>query len=715
MPSIRPQSRPSARKPATSVKQLVAIAEYLPEEQLEQLRRAFDLASEAHGGVRRKSGEPYITHPLAVSAILAELRMDCCTLTAALLHDTIEDTDVSKEQISEAFGAEVAELVDGVTKLERVRFRTAQEQAAESFIKMILAMSKDIRVIIIKLADRLHNMRTLQHMQAEKRFRIAKETLEVYAPIAHRLGMHTFKEELEQLGFENRWPLRHKIIQRRLRKARGQQKRAIDSVRKSVSKALKRQGIGAEVIGRLKSPYSIYQKMRYAGKRFANIHDLLGLRIVPESVDDCYRILGAVHNLYPPVRGRFKDYIAIPKRNGYQSLHSGLRGPNDFRLEVQIRTRDMDRIAESGIAAHWMYKSEGAGHHSAQIRARDWLSGLLEIQREAGNSVEFLENVKLDLFPNEIYVFTPKGDVRQLPKKATVLDFAYAVHTDLGNRCVAARVDQQMAPLRSELQNGQTVEIIAVPSGRPKTDWLSFVTTNKARTGIRHFIKNLQHEDAVLMGHRMLDRALDSVGTSFDAVPQEILDALLKEYRLYRLEELLAEIALGNRRALLVAGQLLPKGVKPLPGKLEALSVTGHEGRVLSFARCCHPIPGDDIAGYMSAGKGLVIHTEGCHNMRELKKTPERCIGVAWDAEVSGDFVVPLRVGVTNKPGVLAMLASIIAAADSNIEHVEYVERDTEIATLLFHLSVRDRTHLAHIIRRVRRSVVVLKAQRALE
>jgi len=699
----------------TTIKQLEAVTGYLSKDQIDRIRSAFELAEQAHHGIRRKSGKPYITHPLAVAGILAGMRMDCCTVMAALLHDTIEDTAVTKAQLAKAFGEDVADLVDGVTKLEQVHFCTPQEQAAENFIKMMLAMSRDIRVILIKLADRLHNMRTLKHMVADKRLRIAQETLEVYAPIAHRLGMHAFKEELEALGFAHRWPLREKVIARRLLKARGQQQRTMENVRKTISKQLKHQGMDADVSARLKSPYSIYLKMRFAGKRFANIHDMLGFRVITETVEDCYRTLGVVHNLYPPVRGRFKDYIAIPKRNGYQSLHSGLRGPHDFRLEVQIRTRDMNRIAQSGIAAHWLYKKEGPEQRDTRLWAHDWLSALLEIQKEAGNSVEFLENVKVDLFPNEIYVFTPTGEVRQLPRKATVLDFAYAVHTDLGNHCVAARVDQQITPLRSELQNGQTVEIISVPSGRPKPDWLSFVTTNKARTGIRHFLRNLQHEDAVLMGHRMLDRAMDSVGASLDAVPQKQLDALLKKYRLPRLEALLADIALGNQRALIIAGGLLPKGVKPLPGKLEAFAITGSEGRVLSFARCCYPIPGDKITGYMSAGKGLVIHTHKCHNLPELKKTPERCIGVTWDAEVSGNYVVPLRVDVSNKPGVLAMLASIIAKADSNIEHMEYIDRDTELATLLFQVTVKNRIHLANIIRRVRRNSVVIKAQRALE
>lgn len=689
---------------------------YLDDDQKAEVYRAYRLADAAHEGVVRKSGDPYITHPLAVAGILADLRMDHRTLMAAILHDTIEDTWVTKQRLVDEFGQEVAELVDGVTKLDRVEFGSRQEQAAESFIKMILAMSRDIRVILIKLADRLHNMRTLGHMKREKRRRIALETLEVYAPIAMRLGMHSFKEELEDLGFSQLHPLRHRVISEHLRQVSGSQRATIDHIASTIHERLAEAGISAEVLGRLKSPFGVYHKMHSSARRFQEIHDLMGFRLVVDQVDDCYRALGIVHGIYSPISGRFKDYIAVPKSNGYQSIHTGLLGPDAFPVEIQIRTRDMEKIAESGIAAHWLYKTDSDGLKSTQQRARDWLTSLLDIQSQAGNSIEFLENVKVDLFPNEIYVFTPKGNILQLPKKSTVVDFAYSVHTDVGNHCVAARIDHQLAPLHSELQSGQTIEIITAASARPNPDWLEFVVTSKARTGVRHFLKNLEYEDSVLLGHRMLDRALDSLGTYLDTIPQQRIDALLAEYKLERLEQLLADIAMGNRMAMIVAGKLLPTNNQEQTKRTpEALTIKGTEGRVVTFSKCCHPIPGDDIMGFLSAGRGIVVHTLSCHNLPELKKSPERCLAVGWDREVEGGFLVPLRVRVHNKPGVLATVAAIIAESDSNIELVEYIERDPEYATMRFALIVRDRVHLARIMRRVRRDPTVLKVQRLSE
>lgn len=698
--------------PSGPIPQIQPLLNYLADDQIAEVYRAYRLADEAHEGVVRKSGDAYITHPLAVAGILAELHMDHRTLMAAILHDTIEDTWVTKARLTDDFGNEVAELVDGVTKLDRVEFQSRQEQAAESFIKMILAMSRDIRVILIKLADRLHNMRTLGHMKRDKRRRIALETLEVYAPIAMRLGMHGFKEELEDLGFSQLHPLRHRVISEHLRRVSGSQRATIEHIASTIRQRLAEHGIEAEVQGRLKSPYGIYHKMQQSARRFTDIHDLMGFRLVVDQVDDCYRALGVVHGIYSPISGRFKDYIAVPKSNGYQSIHTGLLGPDAFPVEIQIRTTDMEKIAESGIAAHWLYKTDSDGLKSTQQRARDWLTSLLDIQSQAGNSIEFLENVKVDLFPNEIYVFTPKGNILQLPKKSTVVDFAYSVHTDVGNHCVAARIDHQLAPLHSELESGQTVEIITAASAKPNPDWLEFVVTSKARTGVRHFLKNLEYEDSVLLGHRMLDRALDSLGSYLDTVPQKSLDNLLKEYRLERLEDLLADIAMGNRMAMLVARKLLPAGNEQTQRRPEALTIKGTEGRVVTFSRCCHPIPGDPIMGFLSAGRGIVIHTTSCHNVPELKKSPERCLEVLWDREVEGGYLVPLRVRVHNKPGVLATVAAIIAEADSNIELVEYIERDPEYATLRFALIVRGRVHLARIMRRVRRDSTVLKVQR---
>lgn len=684
---------------------------YLPEAQVVRVRRAYEVGALAHKGQTRRSGEPYITHPIAVAGILAELGMDVETIIAAILHDTLEDTEVTAEHLNEEFGSAVLELVDGVTKLDKLHFKSRQEAAAESFRKMLLAMARDLRVILIKLADRLHNMRTLGAMEPEARRRIALETLEIYAPIAQRLGMNQFKAELQDLGFRAMHPNRHRVISDRIRTALGNRREVMARIESALEARLNAEGLAHRTISRIKSPYSIYQKMRSDHKSFAQVMDVYGFRVVVDSVMHCYHALGAVHALYKPLDGRFRDFIAIPKANGYQSLHTVLFGPFGAPIEIQIRTEDMNTVAERGVAAHWAYKSDSMPANSAQNRAREWVTSLVDEQRQMPSSLEFIESVKVDLFPDEVYLFTPRGKILALPRNATALDFAYAVHTDVGSHAVAARVDKKLAPLRTRLSSGQSVEIITAPSAVPSTQWLEWVVTAKARTAIRHFLKRLQHEDAIELGHRMLDRAMDALGGSLEALPPDQLGRYLEDNKLRALEDLLADIALGNRTAEQVARSLLQLHDEASPAlnarPAEKILITGAERGVLSFGNCCHPVPGDEIVGYLSAGKGIVVHRLECPNMVELRKTPERCVEIAWDTSVSGDYRVELRIIVANKPGVLAQVAAAVAQANSNIENVEYKERDLMTATLLFTIEVTSRKHLADVMRGVRRLAVV--------
>jgi guanosine-3',5'-bis(diphosphate) 3'-pyrophosphohydrolase len=691
-------------------------AAYLPEAQVARVLRAYEVGAHAHRGQARKSGEPYITHPIAVAGILAELGLDAETIIAAILHDTLEDTELSRADITAEFGEVVADLVDGVTKLDKMRFSNRQEADAESFRKMLLAMARDIRVILIKLADRLHNMRTLGAKEPSARRRIARETLEIYAPIAQRLGMNKFKAELQDLGFRALYPDRYRVISERIRAALGNRREVMSKIEHALATRLAAEHLPARVVGRIKSAWSIYSKMRNEHKSFAQLMDVYGFRVVVDTAMSCYMALGAVHSLYKPVDRRFKDFIAIPKANGYQSLHTVLLGPFGAPIEVQVRTAEMDSVAERGVAAHWAYKTDSGPANSAQARAREWLSALADSQAHTPSSAEFIENVKIDLFPDEVYLFTPRGDILALPRNATALDFAYAVHTDVGDHAVAARVDKKLLPLRTRLESGQLVEIITAPSAVPNPAWLEFVVTGKARTAIRQYLKHLQHEDAVDFGHRMLDRALDALGTNIDAIPAKALDRFLEESKLRRLEELLADIALGNRMPDQVAHHLVAlRGggrATTAPHASEKIRITGAERGVLSFGNCCHPLPGDEIVGYLSSGKGIVVHRVECPNVAEFRKSPERCVAIEWDRDVQGDYRAELRIEVINRPGVLATVAAAIAAADSNIENVEYVERDAAAATLLFAMEVKNRKHLADVIRRVRRTGVVSGAYR---
>jgi len=714
-----PTPAPDAELP-DYVRTLETAAAYLPADQRETLIRAWRVGAAAHAGQMRKSGEPYITHPVAAATVLAEQGVDVETLVAAILHDTIEDTPLTREEIAAEFGATVAELVEGVTKLDKLQFRDRQEAAAESFRKMMLAMARDLRVILIKLADRLHNMRTLGAQSSEARSRIARETLEIYAPIAQRLGMNRIKAELQDLGFRALHPWRHAVLARRIRTQPLVRREAMAKIEAQFAQRLGKEGFQFRLVGRVKSPWSIYTKMRAEGKTFDQVMDVFGFRLVVRTVPECYHALGVVHSVFKPLDGRFRDFVAIPKANGYQSLHTVLFGPYGSPIEVQIRTEEMDLIAERGIAAHWSYKHGGGMPSSAQNRAQLWVENLIESQRGTGSSLEFLENVKIDLFPDEVYLFTPKGDIMALPRNSTTLDFAYGVHTDVGNHAVAARVDRKLVPLRTKLASGQSVEIITAKSASPKPQWLEFVVTGKARTAIRHQLKQLEHEDAVQLGHRMLDRALEEMGTSLDRIPATRLEAFLSDHRYPRLEALLADIALGNRMPTQVAQVLahrLPDkrdafDMAAAPHHGEKILITGAERGVVTFAQCCMPIPGDEVMGYHSAGRGIVVHRMDCANVAEYRKSPERWVAIGWDREVSGDYQVALRIEVENRPGVLAQVAAAIAQADSNIDAVEYLDRDRNIAVIRFGIEVGDRTHLAEVIRRVRRLGVVHGVQR---
>ena len=703
---------PSLPEPVLELRDLLNT--YLEPDKVDTILRAFELGAEAHQGQTRKTGEPYILHPVAVAGILANMRMDNQSVTAAILHDTLEDTPLTKEEITEQFGNEIADLVDGVTKLDKMKFRTRIEADAESFRKLMLAMSRDLRVIFIKLADRLHNMRTMGAMDPVSRRRIARETLDIYAPIADRLGMNAIKSELEDLGFENLYPWRHRTIAEHISTTTGNRREVIANIREALKSKMTEAGVPCRINGREKTPYSIYKKMLSKDLSFSEVTDVYAFRIVTHSEPHCYTALGTVHGLYQPKPGRFKDYIALPKANGYQSLHTILNSPYGLPVEIQIRTEEMDVVAEKGAAAHWQYKSGEASTGSAQVRAREWLMQLVEVQRHTGDSMEFLDSAKADLFPDEIFVFTPKGKIIDLRRQSTALDFAYAIHTDVGNHTQSILVDKSEVPLSTRLSNGQTVEVITDPEVFPKPEWLEFVGTAKARTAIRHYIKSLEQEDTVALGLRMLERALNAQGSSVEEVPQKKLDRFLKNNHFKRQEDLLTDLALGNSLANIVAAKLAPKfGLKA--GKkdtAEALTIAGSEGSAVEFGACCHPVPGDPIMGYVTAGKGVVVHRARCRNTREFRKHPDRCLDVTWAPITRSMFKVALRILTRNIPGVLANISASIGKAGSNIEKVEQPETNPETAVLLFTISVHDRDHMARVIRRLNRNKTVIKVSR---
>ena len=691
---------------------------YLDPENVAIVLRAYDLGEAAHRGQTRKTGEPYILHPVAVAQILANMRMDHVSIAAAILHDTIEDTELSWQDIEKSFGPEIADLVDGVTKLDKMKFRTRVEADAESFRKLMLAMSRDLRVIFIKLADRLHNMRTLGSMSQGSRRRIARETLDIYAPIADRLGMNSMKHELEDMGLANLYPWRHRTIAEHLVEMTGHRQEIVQNILEALRKKMDDVGVPCRITGRQKSPYSIYKKMLAKDLSFSEVTDFFAFRIISQTESQCYLALGAVHSLYQPKPGRFKDFIALPKANGYQSLHTILNSPYGLPIEIQIRTEEMDIMASKGAAAHWQYKTSvspaGSAPASAEVRAREWLMRLVDVQRHTGDSLEFLDHAKSDLFPDEIFVFTPKGKIIDLRKNATALDFAYAIHTDVGNHTARALVDNVAVPLSTRLANGQTVRIYTDPEVQPKPEWFEFAATARARTAIRHYLKSLRQEDTVALGLRLLEKALNTRGSSLEVVPEEQWSRFLEENHFARQEDLFHELALGSTLANIVAGKLAPH-TGLFPDNLdsgEAITIAGSEGNALSFGACCLPVPGDKIMAYVSTDKGLVVHRVSCSNVREFRKHPDRCVDVSWAPITHGMFPVSVRIITRNTPGVLANVSASIGKADSNIETVAQPEANPETATLLFNISVRDRDHMARVMRRLRRNSNVIRVQR---
>jgi len=690
------------------------LSSYLEPQQINRVKRAYYYAEQAHIFQKRRSGEPYVTHPLEVANILAGMHMDHQSLMAAMLHDVIEDTPISKEAMAEQFGDTVTELVDGVSKLTQFEFETQAEKQAENFQKMALAMARDIRVILVKLADRLHNMRTLGVMPPEKKRRIAKETLEIYAPIAQRLGMNNIRLELENRGFSAMYPMRSELLKTALKNARGNRKELVEKIQNAIELRLEREGMNALVIGREKHLHSIYLKMRNKKKSFKEIMDVYAFRIIVDKVDTCYRVLGAMHNLYKPVISEFKDYIAIPKANGYQSLHTILVGMHGVPIEVQIRTKEMDEMANSGIAAHWLYKTDDNENQSgSHARARQWVQGLLEMQQSAGDSLEFIENVKIDLFPDEIYVFTPDGKIVELPAGATAVDFAYAVHTDIGTRCVACRINDRLAPLSQPLESGQKIKIVTSPKAQPNPNWLNFVTSGRARSGIRHFLKNQRHNESLELGQRMLGRALQQHKINISELTEEQQEALVKGSNVTSFDALLEDIGLGNRIAQAVA-RLLTTGTDSADTTsiYSPLMIDSSDGLVISFARCCRPIPGDPIIGHISTGKGLVVHRDNCRNLGDLRGSPEKTNTVNWAPIVTGEFLVDVRVEVQSERGIIASLATRISELGANIEHINVDERDAHNSVINLCIGIHNRVHLANIMRRVRALRSVIKISR---
>lgn len=691
------------------------LAGYLNRDQLDLIALAYATAEKAHAGQLRSSGDQYITHPLAVAEILADMHMDYQSIIAAMLHDVIEDTPVSKEEIATNFGDKVAELVDGVSKLAQLKFESKAEAQAENLRKMMLAMARDIRVILIKLADRLHNMRTLDSLSRDKQRRIALETLEIYAPIANRLGMNTFRVEFEDLGFSYLYPVRYRVLKDAVLKARGNRREIINSVESQISDRLTKDKINIiNILGREKHLYSLYRKMRFKDLSLSEIMDVYALRIIVSDIDSCYRVLGIVHSMYKPVHGRFKDYIAVPKANGYQSLHTTVLGPHGVPLEIQIRTVGINNMAENGISAHWLYKST-SGENSdseAETRAREWLKGLLELQHNTGSSLEFIEHVKIDLYPDEVYVFTPTGEILSLPSGATCVDFAYSVHTDVGNFCIAAKIDRRLVPLSSRLTSGQTIEIITADGAHPNPAWLSFVVTGKARSNIRHWLKTQQVSESRQLGKRLIERALLSLSLTLDGIVEDSFMRVAKELKLAGKDELFEEVGLGNQMAPLVARRLAVESPNDSDQNVTPLAIKGTEGMVVSYAKCCRPIPGDPILGFLSAGRGMVIHRDNCNNVAEVRKFPEKYVFVQWAKEVIGEFAVDLRVDVLNKHGVLAILANTLSDCNANIENVHVEERDERHSALVFLIHIKDRKHLAQIIRRLRYISIVIKVSR---
>ena len=723
IPALRRNRPPNAgitvspripRKPASAL--CDRLSEYLDDRAIEDVYNAYLFGAQAHAGQRRRSGEPYIHHPLAVAEILAELRLDSPSIIAAILHDVIEDTPTPAEKLVEEFGQEVADLVDGVSKISQIEFDSKEHAEAENLRKMLLAMSRDIRVILIKLADRLHNTRTLDALSQSKRRAIAKQTLDIFAPIANRLGLHQWCRELQDLSFRHIYPNRYRAIAKALKKREGNRRGVIKNLRTNLERELSQSGIKAVVIGRKKNVYSIYRKMSHKHRSFDELHDIYGFRIIVDTVEGCYRALGVIHNLHKPIPGRFTDYIAIPKANGYQSLHTVVFGAFGESLEVQIRTEDMNRIAEAGVAAHWIYKSGAESNVKPRQLARQWLLDLLDTQNQTGNPSEFLEHLKIDLFPDEVYVFTPKGDIKKLPRGATALDFAYAVHTDIGNHCAGARVNRGLVSLLTVLNNGDHVEIITSDTVRPTASWLNYAVTSKSRATIRNYLKNQQRYEAVKLGKRLLDRAIKTRRFGRKKMTDEQRRRLLDTLGVDNWDDLLSDVGSGKRMASMVAKQLLPPrtngGAEANREFLQPLAIRGSEGMLINYARCCSPVPGDTIIGFFTTGRGIVIHTTDCPNAKGYRKQPDKTVPVEWDEDVSGHFSVNLRVEVHNQRGVLARIATIIAEQESNINNLNVDERDGQIPIIRVSIDVTGRVHMARILRQIRMQPSVVRVSR---
>ncbi|MBK6980162.1 MAG: bifunctional (p)ppGpp synthetase/guanosine-3',5'-bis(diphosphate) 3'-pyrophosphohydrolase [Betaproteobacteria bacterium] len=701
--------------PGPDASELSAVLGYLKPEDIAQIERAYETARAAHAGQFRKSGEPYVTHPLAVAKILAEWHLDPQALMAALLHDVVEDTHTTKTEIAKHFGKPVADLVDGVSKIERIEFATLQHAQAENFRKMLLAMARDVRVILIKLADRLHNMRTLDAVHAEKQERVARETLDIYAPIANRLGLNAIYYELGDLGFRYLHPTRFRVLEKALKRARGNRRDAVGKLTEAIGARLKEFRVEAQVHGREKHISSIYRKMQEKNISFSEVFDIYGFRILVPDVSACYLALGALHTLYKPIPGKFKDYIAIPKANGYQSLHTTLFGPFGMPVEVQIRTPEMHKVAEAGVASHWLYKSAEEQSKDVQLKTHQWLQSLLEIQSESGDALEFLEHIKVDLFPEEVYVFTPKGKILSLPRGATPIDFAYSVHTDVGNHCISARVNGETVPLGTALRNGDRVEIVTDPDSRPNPVWLSYVATGKARSHIRHYLKTMQSAESAEVGELLLVQALRSLKANPDEIGEEHWKRFFKGDASRTRDEVMADIGLGKRLAVVVAKKLLatPEAVAEGTHRLDSITIRGTEGLAVQFAPCCRPIPGDPIIAQIKKGQGLVVHTHDCPVIHPFHFDPEKWVDVQWDPVPGRLFDVNVRLTAANQRGVLARLAAEISEADSNIEHIETEERSSSAyTTIVFTIQVRNRMHVAQVFKRMRRIPEVVRLTR---
>ncbi|MDP2830002.1 MAG: bifunctional (p)ppGpp synthetase/guanosine-3',5'-bis(diphosphate) 3'-pyrophosphohydrolase [Sulfuricellaceae bacterium] len=694
---------------------LELLSAYLRPEDVTQAEEAFRVAEDAHHGQLRQSGEAYISHPLAVATILAEWRLDPQAIMAALLHDVVEDTEITSAELSQKFGKHVADLVDGVSKLDKIEFQSEAHAQAENFRKMLLAMARDVRVILIKLADRLHNMRTMEAMKAAKQQRISNETLEIYAPIANRLGLNNVYRELEDLGFHYAYPNRYTVLSKAVKSARGNRREVVKKVLEAIENKLSVCQIGASVTGREKHLYSIYKKMQEKNLAFSEVFDIYGFRVIVKDIPTCYLAMGALHGLYKPIPGKFKDYIAIPKANGYQSLHTTLFGPFGTPIEIQIRSQEMHQIAEAGVASHWLYKSGENGISEMQHKTHQWLQNLLEIQDESRDAAEFLEHIKVDLFPDEVYVFTPKGKIMAMPRGVTAVDFAYAVHTDVGNRAVAVKINHEHAPLRTELKNGDHVEIVTASHANPNPAWLNYVVTGKARSHIRHFLKTLHYDESVALGGRLLDQAFRVLQVESGSVGTSAWEKLLRENAGKTQDEILADIGLGKRLNIVIARQLatMSEAQTGEQRPQTAITIRGTEGMAVQFAKCCRPIPGDPILGLINKGKGLIIHTHDCPNISHFRKDPEKWVDVEWDTDTRRMFEVSIKLVVANQRGVLAKVAATIADADSNIDNVSMEEEDgSAYTTMFFTLQVENRMHLAKVMRGLRQLQDVVRISR---